>query len=183
MAMSVQTAISTNPAIGYAGMLDSGAHDIVSGISGETAASIPFGVAVVWDPAAPVSDIHCTLPANQTDKVRGIVVHRHYYARVWTDANGNDHGELDADGLRPGVSLNILRKGRILVRAEKAVSPGDRLYVRRTAGAGEYVGALENAADSTDMIDCTNQGVWLTSADAGELAWLEVDFTNFPTTA
>lgn len=183
MAMSVQTAINPNPAIGFPGMLDSGPHDIVSGISGETSASIPFGVAVVWDPTSPASDIHCTLPAGQTNKVRGIVVHEHHYARVWTDANGNSHGELDADGLRPGVSLNILRKGRILVRAAKAVNPGDRLYVRAVAGAGEYLGALENASDGTDMIDCTNQGVWLTTAGAGELAWLEVDFTNFPTTA
>ncbi len=180
MAMSVQTSISTAPAIGYAGMLDSGPCDIVTGISGESSASIPFGKAVVWDPSGPVSDYHVTLPANQSDKVRGLVVHSHAYARAWTDADAVVHGQLDGTGLLPGTSLSLLRKGRMLVVAASAVSPGDRLYVRRTAGVGETLGALEDAADSTDMIDCTAQGVWLTTAAAGDLAWIEVDFTNEP---
>ena len=81
-------------------------------------------------------------------------------------------------GLLPGAIMNVLRKGRIWVVCESGCDPDDRLWVRAVAGAGEYLGACENADDSTDTIDCTGQGVWRTTAAAGELAVLEVDFTN-----
>lgn len=184
MAMSVQTTFNANPAKGFAGMLFSRPDaTLATAQNGEASASIPFGKAVVLDPSAPVHDQSVTLPANQADKVYGIVVFSQQFMPAWTDNQGNVHGQLDATGLVPGVWFSVLRKGKILVTAATAVTPGDRLYVRRTAGIGETLGALEDAADSTDMIDCTNQGVWLSTAAAGELAWLEVDFTNFPTVA
>ena len=37
-----------------------------------------------------------------------------------------------------------------------------------------------NHTDTVDTVDCTNQGVWLTTAAAGGLGVLEVDFTNKP---
>lgn len=182
MPMSLQTAVSARPAKGYPGMVDAAApHYIVTAQNGEASASIPFGKAVVWDPSSPAHDISVTLPANQTDKVMGIVCFRGGYSRAWTDADGVVHGDLDATGLVPGTVLGVLRRGRMLVTAASAVTPGDRLFVRRTAGVGESLGALEDAADSTDMIDSQNQGVWMSTAAAGELAWIEVDFTGTPT--
>ena len=47
-------------------------------------------------------------------------------------------------------------------------------------GDPEFLGGINNADDSTDMIDCTKQGIFLTSAAAGGLAVLDVDFTNKP---
>lgn len=180
--LSIQTTVSARPAKGYAGMLDAAyPHSIITAQNGEASASIPFGKGVVWDPTSPAHDVSVTLPANQADKVMGIVVFRGGYSRAWTDADGVVHGDLDATGLVPGTVLGVLRRGRILVTAASAVTPGDRLYIRRTAGLGESLGALEDAADSTDMIDSTNQGVWMSTAAAGELAWLEVDFTAGPT--
>ena len=185
MAMSVQTSVSSTRAKGYPGQLDATApHHIVTAINGEASASIPFGKAVVWDPSSPATEISVTLPANQTDPVMGIVVKADHYSRVWIDADGNTQGDLDATGLRPGVAMGVLIRGRILVTAASAIVAGvSRLFVRRTAGLGETLGALEDAADSTDMIDCTNQGVWMSTASANELAWLEVDFTASATVA
>lgn len=183
MAMAIQTTVSARPAKGFAGMLDTAfPHTIATAVNGETSASIPFGKAVIWDPTTPATDISVTLPATtQTDPVMGLVVYRPNYAKSWTDGAGTTYGELDATGLRPGVIMGVLRKGRMLVTAASTVVAGvSRLYVRAVAGLGETLGALEDAADSTDMINCTNQGQWMTSATAGELAWIEVDFTVSP---
>ena len=180
--MSVQTTFSAAPAIGYEGMLDAGAHDIMTFKNAESTAAIAFGRAVVFK-GSPTTDKDAVLPALETNKVAGIVVHSHAYSRVWTDASGTKYGELDTDGLRPGTLLNVLRKGRVLVRCEDGCVPGDRLWVRCTVGSPstvEYLGSLNNADEGTEMIDCTTQGVWLTTASAEGLAWLDVDFTNEP---
>jgi hypothetical protein len=100
------------------------------------------------------------------------VVHSHAYA---DDA-------LGTIGINPGQTLQVLRKGRIWVTVEDGCSPGDRLWIRAVgAVAPEAIGQCNNADDGTDMIDCTNQGVFLTTAAAGGLAVLEVDFTAYPT--
>jgi len=108
----------------------------------------------------------------------GIAIHSHNFAQSWTDSNGTVQGEVDATGIMPGVVFGVLRKGRILVTAATAVVAGvSKLWVRAVAGLGETYGALEDADDTTDMIDCTTKGTWMSTAAAGSLAWLEVDFT------
>ncbi len=180
-ALSVQTTVNARPAKGIPGQLDGAyPHSVIIAQNGDSV-SIPFGKAVAWDPTSPAHHISATLPVNQTDRIMGIVAYRGGYARAWTDSSGVVHGDLDNVGLTPGTTLNVVRQGRMLVTAASAVTPGDRLFIRRTAGIGESLGALEDAADSTDMIDSQNQGVWLSTAAAGELAWIEVDFVNSPT--
>lgn len=176
MAMSIQTSITASPAQGYAGTLDTAFPRQIATARNADSVSIGFGKGVVWDPSAPATDRDVTLPVSQTDKVMGIVVHSHAYSRTWTDSSGGVHGDLDATGLVPGVVMGILRQGRILVTAGSTVVAGtNRLYVRR---AGGTLGALEGAADATNMIDCTGQGVWMSSVSSGSLAWLEVNFTT-----
>lgn len=179
MAMSIQTTVSAAPAKGYAGMIDAASpHHIAHVRSAEASAAIPFGKAVVLDPSAPATDRDVTLPTTETDSVYGIVVHSQGYSQSWTDSDGNVHGELNATGLLPGTIFGVLRKGRILVVAATAVvALASRLWVRAVAGVGETLGALEDADDSTDMIDCTGQGQWMSTANIGELAWLDVDFS------
>lgn len=179
MAMGIQTSVSARPAAGFAGMLDAGyTNDVIFAQNGEASASIPFGKAVIWDPSSPAHAKSATLPAgSQTSPVMGIVAYSNAYSASWTDKDGGVHGELDATGLVPGTQLNVLRRGRILVVAASAVVAGvSKLYVRSVAGLGETLGALEDAADATDMIDCTANGTWMSTVAAGELAWLEVDF-------
>lgn len=178
MAMSIQTSVSVGPAQGYVGTLDVLAnHHLVSGRNDDSV-SIPFGKAVIWDPSAPAADFSVTLPAgSQTSPVMGIVMFSQRYARAWTDVSGVVHGDLDATGLVPGTLMTVVRQGRILVTAASNVTAGvTKLYVRSTATLGQTLGALEGAADSTNMIDCTAQGTWMSTATAGNLAWLEVNF-------
>lgn len=179
MSLALQTTYSTAPAIGFEGQLE-GSYPVslLTVKNAEASASIAFGRGVVRK-GSPTSDLDAILPADENGKMIGIVVHRHDYARAWVDASGTTQGDLDATGLRPGVLMQVLRKGRILVKCEDGCVPGDRLWVRGVGSTPpEYLGGLNSADDSTDMIDATAQGEWLTTAIAGGLAWLEVDFTN-----
>jgi hypothetical protein len=179
MAMSVQTTFSRDPAIGYAGMLDSNVtHDILTMVNAEASASIAFGRAVKFKDTV-TTDKDAVLPKAQADKLIGIVVHSHNYAAAWTDVTSNTtYGELDSVGIKPTGMLNVLRRGRILVVCEDGCEAGDKLYVRVVSAEDgtEFYGGLNNAADASDMIDATASGTWLTSCAAGGLAWLDVNF-------
>lgn len=179
MAMDVQTTFSDAPAAGYAGMLDSNVdHDIITMKNAEASAEMAFGRGVVFKTTAPTSDKEAYLPSAETDTPIGIVVHSHNYAPAWTDvASGTTYGGLGSTGVKPGEMINVLRKGRILVVCEDGCKPGDKLWIRAVAaGDPEFLGGLNNADDGTDMIDATSKGTWLTSASAGGLAWLDVNF-------
>ena len=175
--MSVQTTFNTAQAIGYAGMLDSSlTHDIITMKNAEASASIAFGRGVVFKGTV-TTDKDAVLPSSENDVPVGIVCFAQTYAKTWTDPDGNVQGNLDSTGVKPGAFLNVLRKGRILVVCEDGCKPGDKLWIRAVAaGDPEFLGGLNNADDSTDMIDCTAKGTWLTTASAGGLAWLDVNF-------
>jgi hypothetical protein len=150
----------------FAGMLaDGSANDCIAMRNDEASASIAFGRAVKFGSAT--DGTSAKLPSAETSVIAGIVVHSHSYAS----------NELDATGVIVGGVLNVLRKGRVWVTVEDAVVPGDRLWVRGVAGGDpEFLGGLLPADDSTDTVDCTNQGQFLTAAAAGALALLEVNF-------
>ena len=182
--MSLQTTYRSTPIIANIGGLADAHADGVSifqGFSTESSAMIPFGHAVEFDPQAGAgydgtmeAKRGVKLPNANTDKISGILV----YDPTTTDFTTDN----TLDGMKPKATLNILRRGRIWVKpeADSSVTVGARLYVRAVAAGAEYKGALRGAADSTDCIDCTNQGVWLSIPDADGLALLEVDFVNAP---
>jgi len=168
--MSVQTTYGTTLTVAIEGALaDTGAHDVKPMYNAEASAEIAFGRAVKFGSA----DNAALLPSAEGDKVLGIVLHANAYTVGSTDA------QLGTTGLKPGVTLACLRKGRIWAKPKGGVTRGERLWVRAVGSTPpEYLGGLESADDSTDMIDCTAQGVWMTSCADGGLAILEVDFTN-----
>lgn len=136
----------------------------------EDSAALPFGVMVAQGDA----DDGVVLPTATTDLLKGVVVFYQGYLRP---------EELDDDGLQPGVQLGVLRHGRIWVRPEDAVTPTSGVHVRRTSGGpSEQLGAFRGMGDGTDTIDCSLFCKWMTSADAGELAKLEIDMTMASTT-
>lgn len=163
-----QTSYTTTQPAAFAGLLyDVGPHDIITRITEETVLEVPFGVVVAFGGA----DNQCELPDATTDKCLGIVVHSHDY----------DASALGTVGVKPKNLLQVLRKGRIWVLAENGVAPGDRGFVRAVAGAGgTQLGAIRQAAVGGETIDATTQIVFVTTALAGGLAVVEVDFTNKP---
>ncbi len=166
--MSKQTTYNDAMAVGFAGQLLAGSP--VAMINNEASAEMPFGVAVAFEGGS--DDKGALLPDSiSVDVIAGILVHTHSYHKP---------EQLGDSGVKPGQMLNVLRRGRLLAVCEDGCTPGARLHVRAVAGGGEQEGALLASPDGTDTIDCGNQGVWLTTASAGGLAELEVDFTAAP---
>lgn len=141
--------------------------------SEEASAEIAFGRAVKF--GTNINGV--LLPTAETDLIAGILMHSNEYTR------GFDGADLGTTGVKPGAKMNVLRRGRILVKCKSVVVANvSRLWVRAVAGAPpEYLGGLEDADDSTDMIDCTAQGVFRESGAVDDLVILEVDFTREPT--
>lgn len=69
----------------------------------------------------------------------------------------------------------IVRKGRVLVTAETAVTRGDPVYVRFVVSGDEAYGGLSNAPDSTDcgLLEGARWGS--TTTTTGQIAVLEIN--------
>jgi len=175
---AVQTTYSAAPPIAFAGMLaDIAGNDVVCFKNKESTASMPFGYAVCFEGST--DDKGALNPDATTDKICGITLHSHAYADSALGLGTAGAGTA-VKGVLPGNTTNVIRKGRVWVIAEEAVVPGDRLFIRVVAAGAEVEGALRKSADASDCIDSSSQGVWLSTASAGGVALLEVDFTNKP---
>lgn len=166
--MGVQATYNEKMGVGLEGQLyDTADTDIVPMTNKEASASVRIGQAVCFEGST--DDLGALSPDATTDKLVGIVAHSHAYSN-------SPNGDMDATGaLKPGAVLNVVREGRILVKCANGCVPGDRLFVRVLAG---LEGELRSAADGVNTIDATTQGQWLSTATAGNLAWLDVDFSN-----
>lgn len=73
-------------------------------------------------------------------------------------------------------AMNVLRKGRIWVKPEQAVTVGSDVYIRHTQGlsALHTVGRFRTDAD-TAKADQLSDARWITSASADGLAVLEIN--------
>jgi hypothetical protein len=180
--MGAQTTYGFQPEIGFAGSLDrTRPYATLTMKNVEASGAMPFGAAVCRDLASPASDMSALLPALETDKVAGIVLREDTFARTWTDADGVVQGQLSGTGLIPGTMFTCVTMGRMLVRCEDAVVPGDPLWVRCTVGdpaAVEFLGSLTNADEGTETIDCSKFAQWETTGAAAGLAYLSFDFTR-----
>ena len=166
-----QTAVANQMTIGLAGQLSTlhSAADAKVGtaFSQEASAGIDVGLFVKH---GTVQD-GVLLPSAVTDKLRGIVVHSHSFARDI---------ELDASGfLKPGVHFSVVETGAITVVAKQTAVPGDTVRVQVVAEAGFLVGDLRRTASVAKTIDISALARWKTTAAAiGDLAVVEIDMTN-----
>lgn len=179
---AVQTTYTTQlPARIEGALADNGPHDAVPLFNAEASALIRPGVAVKFG----ATDFAALLPTAQGEKIVGIVLRSDAYSVGAGGDLDQTAGTVQQPlgGLNIGVMMAVLRKGRIYaMNRGSAVVPGDRLHVRAVSNATGYqqVGGLENAADSTNTIDCTSQAIWRTSTAQGAIGILEVDFVNKP---
>ena len=137
---------------------DDGAIDIESRVSSVSSViEIPFG-----RPVALVSGSVCVLCTSYTDTPIGIAVHSHSYAAE----------ELGTAGIKSGATVNVLRHGRIRVKAGGSISDGQHLYYQTSTG--KWV----TAAVATDTIDMTAQVIARSSGVLNDLIIAEVDMSN-----
>lgn len=162
-----QTSVSEAPTAAFQGMLaDTGPNNDVASFVNESTSEIPFGVMVMQGTA----DDQCKPLAATTDKLIGIVVHSHAYDK---------DNELGSTGLKQYVSVGVLRKGRIWVPVEEAVTPASSVLVRAVAGGSEVAGAFRDTADSTDCIDISQFARYRSTTTGAGLALVEIDMTMF----
>ena len=169
---AVQTSYGFPSVAAFAGMLADAPYppDVATMRNDEASAEIAFGRAVKF--GSTTDRQSAKLPDSENAVIAGIAVHGHHYSPDM---------DLGTVGLKPTTVFGALRRGRIWVVSEDGNNVGDRGWVRGVAaGDPEFLGGIANADDSTDTVNTTNQIVFLTSATAGQLAIVEVDFTNKP---
>ena len=160
-----QTSYSVQPAVGFRGLLgdpndDSFAIPLANGAS----AAVGFGIAVRRDVTNP-EDQFDIFNATGQDCV-GILVH--------TQAQENP-ALADPLGVDQLEVASVLRRGRIWVRVEEAVSVGDPVFFRHTAGAGgSEIGAFRNDADTASCDQLTG-AAWLQGSSGAGVALLEIN--------
>ncbi len=137
---------------------DDGAIDIESRVSSVSAViEIPFG-----RPVALVSGSACVLCTGYLDTPIGIAAHSHSYAAE----------ELGTSGIKAGSKVNVLRHGRIRVKAGGSIADGERLHYQTSTG--KWV----TAAVATDTIDMTGQVIARSAGVLNDLVIAEVDMSN-----
>jgi hypothetical protein len=139
-----------------------GPHRTHSYVNEEASDEIPFGVLVVKGSA----DDGAKLP-DATDVPVGITVQHHGFAQ--------DSGDLGETGMTPDTMMTVLTHGQCYVEVEDAVVAGGAVRVR-SSGAGQK-GAFRSAADVLTGAVLTGAR-WMSSADAGGLAIIEIDMTQ-----
>lgn len=159
-----QTSYPTAPSIAIEGMLANlSPHTIESRTNSDSSAQISFGKLVKEDTLAPAVGVQpCTFT---TDVPAGVAVHSHAYERGT---------ELDASGVKPTGSINMLRKGPLYVLAGATIATGDRLAYNPTTK--KFVPTHTSGV----TIDTTAQAVARGPAVADGLFVADFDFTNKP---
>jgi hypothetical protein len=166
MSPSIQETYPLSPGLALPGMrADSSWGDTITMIN-TGADQIGFGYAVARNSGSAQSAKSMDAIANL---VAGILVRTEAYAPE----------QLGTLGPLPKNTLNVMRKGRLWVICENGCTVGQKaLFLRGVAAGAEVKGALRSAADSTDTVDMSGRGEWMTAAAAGALAILEFDFLN-----
>jgi hypothetical protein len=165
-----QTAYTATMTAAFVGMIaDITESEIETYANGEASAEIGFGFGVKQKTGAG-TDEQAILPTAQGDALVGVVTHSHAYAV------GGNLPELGTVGIKPLVPMNVMREGRVWVQLQSgvSVSKGDRAHYNWNDKT------WRNSASGTDTIDCTAQAVFRSTAAAGGIALLEVDFINKP---
>lgn len=174
----MQTAVTSAPLIGVPGQLStlqSVSDSVVrSATSEEASTSIPFGRLVVRGTATD----GVKLPAAQEDKIAGVVVFAQNYAK----SDGDHVGQLDANGLTPGTTFDLLRTGSIFVLATDTCAPGDAvLYQAETTGGDAAVhplGSFCKTPESGKTVDISAFAEWLSGGDVGDIVEIFIDVSN-----
>lgn len=196
--MSQTTVSSGGQSIGVAGQIADSqeGRDTVSGFSKEPAGTqIPFGFGVRVQPGSNGDGFLLATGFSNIGlgfDVAGVNTFDFNHARAGVaDSAGNFSGDLGASGLLPNASLQVTRRGRILVPVEINVVAGDRAWCRGVGtGAltpGSWAGTGYNVTTngSSYMLDVTRLGVFrsgtYTAADGTtKVAILDCDFTGRP---
>lgn len=130
---------------------------------------IPFGRIVVKG----AGDLDVVLPTVTGGYVMGVATKTDVYER------GHNANPLSISGYAANKSVNVLRKGTVLMLVETAVTPTSPVFFRHTAngtpGANEAIGRLRTNAD-TARADALPNCQFLETGAAGSLVKVAFNF-------
>lgn len=150
----------------FAGMKADATNDTVdTGVSEESSAEIPFGVAL----AQGSGQDGVKLPAASTDLIVGVSIHTH---------TGLQGSYTATSGPGPKDPVNVGAKCRVWVKVEDAVTPSSKVFVRHAANGGNTQKGSFRGTTDTGATQQLFGARFRTSAAGGGLAVLEVDFTT-----
>jgi hypothetical protein len=165
--MAVQTSVSTNFGLGFAGMrADTSPCDTLSRFN-RNGSAIPFGLALVKGTGD--RDVKLPVGGSVAADFLGLAEFTHAYKNY----------DLAAGlGIPNGGMVDLARKGRYLVQVEVNVAVGDQAYFRIAANGGNtQLGAWRNDVDNatTDHAVIATGVKFLTAASAGGLAVIDLN--------
>lgn len=162
----MQTSYTQNQAAGQDGLLyDSGFHDVMSFIASEH--EIEFGrfVSAHNDEEREIRPPSAAGDITDIKLARGVAVKTH---AIMSSDSGQPKYPLKS-------AVSVLRKGRIWVRVENAVTTQSIPHVRHTANGGDTVRGAISGGSGTGKSQFPGNAKFLKGADAGGLAVLEFD--------
>ena len=157
-----QLSYSRTQPVGFPGMKSSAVDDtIVTGVSEETSADIPYGLFV----AQGVNQDGVKLPTLTTDLPKGISTQSHADHISYVGPNS---------GVVPYAPLNVTRQGRVYVNSEDAVTPASKVFMRFAANGGNtQKGSIRGTTD-TGCVEIYG-AAFVGSCAAGGLVEIEVN--------
>lgn len=133
--------------------------------------TIPFGVAVVRDTWSGLQkSAHLPSLTGEITTITtflGVAVHSHANEQAILNANN--------PGYAANSAMSVIRRGKVWVQVEDAVTAGSIPYVRFSAdtSAGEQLGAFRSDADTSDAVALPHS-LFETAAAAGGIALLNL---------
>ncbi len=143
---------NTNPARGFAGLVERGVPDGLRTVTNEEAVPLEVGAGV----AEGATERGALKLAATSDTFIGVVGHKHRD----TEIDGTVGIPADGTGF-------VVEKGDVWVRVEEAIAIGDAVFVRAVAAGLEVAGDFRTDADGTDAFELTNAR-WLSASMTGE---------------
>ena len=160
----MQTAYAINLNLGAEGQLadDSQIKDVLSLIG---TVDVPMGKVVAKDSSG---DNMGKLPTSGSDIMMGVAL------RAQVVQPNTIPGGLNVYPLG-GPAVSVLHVGRVLVKPEQSMVPGDAVFVRFAAGAGGTVkGSIRKDADTASAVAWPKAKILSTVDSASGLCVLEI---------
>ena len=165
-----QTVHNVSPTHGTEGQIIDG-REVISAVVDSTNGVIPFGRALTFKTLpAPGKNAIVELP-NATGEITG---DNFAGISVRDPTVELPQGSNVFTGFKTGDVISLLRRGRLWVVSEDAVSARVPVFARFVAGGGEELGALRTDADTADAVAIPGSK-FMTSGGAGAVVEMELD--------
>lgn len=160
--MSQTSGYGSDQALGVEGQLAETMKTDMDSLQNVESSGIGFGLGVVDEGDGTFSEIDAV-----TDELGGVLVHSHAY----------DNADLDPAGVPTKQMGDVLKRGRVIVFPEVAVSRDDEVFCRFDDGVADPTlltkGKFRNTSDSYTAMH-VNRARFVSDADAGAPAILEL---------